>query len=240
MQTDLRPRHQKQLRELATSLAGNSQRLLIKKKTISNLFRYDGRSDLNGREVDLSQFNQPLYLDPGAQTLEVQGLTTYQSIVDFVLPHGFLPTITPELKHITVGGATVGIGIETNSFRYGFVHNSLLEADVLLPTGEVVTCTPTNDYADLFFGLANSYGTLGYILRAKIQLRPALPFVRLRTERFNSVSAYLGTMKTAACRVKKRLCRRARLQVRRAVPYNRSRSEFGRQVDQHIWKDGFL
>ena len=29
--------------------------------------------------------------------------------------------MAPELKHITVGGATVGIGIESTCFRYGFV-----------------------------------------------------------------------------------------------------------------------
>src|SRR5665213_3105688 len=151
MSKDWRSQHEAQLQQLQTQLAGNTERIRIKKKTVSNLFRYEGREQSNARIVDLSQFNKPLYIDESKQTLEVQGLTTFESIVDFTLPQGFLPLITPELKHITVGGATVGIGIESNSFRYGFVHDSLLEADVLLPDGRIVTCSQNNEYADLFY-----------------------------------------------------------------------------------------
>lgn len=178
-------------------MVGNDQRIRIKKKTVSNLFRYEGRSQLASRQIDLRHFDRPLYLDTAQQTLEVQGLTTYESIVDFTLPFGFLPTITPELKHITIGGATVGIGIETNSYRYGFVHDGLLEAEVLLPGGKVVVCTPDNEDSDLFYGLPNSYGTLGYILRAKIKLRPVKAYVELRTEKFTDYKAFLKAMRAA-------------------------------------------
>ncbi|HUC20692.1 MAG TPA: FAD-binding oxidoreductase, partial [Candidatus Polarisedimenticolaceae bacterium] len=164
----------------------------------SNLFRYEGRRQAASRLIDLRHFNQPLYLDPSAGTLDVQGLTTFEDIVDFTLPHGLVPVITPELKHITIGGATVGIGIETNSFRYGFVHDSLLEADVLLPHGEVVTAAANNEYADLFHGLPNSYGTLGYILRAKIKLHPVKPYVLLTTERYHSINMLVAAMDKAS------------------------------------------
>jgi len=197
MHIDLRAKHKFLIKQLENDLAGNSQRLRIKKKTISNLFRYDGRKKLPTREIDLSQFNKPLFLDAPNLTLDVQGLATYEQIVDFALPHGFLPLITPELKHITVGGATVGIGIEANTFRYGFVHNGLLEADVLLTDGRVVTCSATNHYKDLFYGLANSYGTLGYILRAKIKLRKVLPYMMLSTQRFNDIQTLLSALKSA-------------------------------------------
>jgi FAD/FMN-containing dehydrogenase len=101
-----------------------------------------------------------------------------------------LPPVSPELKHITIGGATVGIGIESTCFRHGFVHDALLEADVLLPNGSVVTCTPDNECRDLFFALPNSYGTLGYILRAKLRLEPAKPFVELAITRFDDANRY--------------------------------------------------
>jgi len=197
MPTDRRQHHQELLKKLSIELAGNTEPLRMKKKTISNLFRYEGRRQASSREVDLRAFDRPLHLDEKNQTLDVQGLATYESIVDFVLPRGFTPVITPELKHITVGGATVGIGIETNSFRYGFVHDSLLEADVLLADGRVVLASPDNEHADLFHGLANSYGTLGYILRARIRLHNTLPYVRLTTRRFNSPDAMLKEMKQA-------------------------------------------
>jgi hypothetical protein len=197
MTKDLRDAHQKQLAALRAELAGNTQKIRVKKKTISNLFRYGGRKVQAERWVDLSRFNKPLYLDKRAKTLEVQGLTTYEQIVDYTLPHDLLPTITPELKHITVGGVTVGIGIESNCYRYGFVHDGLIEADVLLSDGRIVTCTATNEYADLFHGLPNSYGTLGYILRAKIKLHKVTQLVELNTVRLGSIDQLLTATKKA-------------------------------------------
>jgi FAD/FMN-containing dehydrogenase len=189
--------HQDSLQRLQTDLAGNTQPIRLKKRTVSNLFRYDGRKTSPARTIDLGEFSRPLAVDVANRTLDVQGLATYEDIVDFTLPHGLVPTITPELKHITVGGAIVGIGIESNCYRYGFVHDGLLEADVLLPDGRVVLCSPDNDHADLFFGLPNSYGTLGYVLRAKIRLRPVTPYVTLHTERLDTIDALVRAMEDA-------------------------------------------
>lgn len=200
MDIDLRNQHHAQIEKLAAELVPNNQPLRVKKKTISNLFRYEGRNKGNRKAVNLSKFDKPLYLDKKNQTLEVQGLATFEKIVDFTLPHGLLPLITPELKHITIGGATVGIGIEANTHKYGFVHNSLLEADVLLPDGRIVTCSASNEFADLFNGLANSYGTLGYILRAKIKLRPTKPYMKLTTKQFSDMTKYLAEMKKASAK----------------------------------------
>jgi FAD/FMN-containing dehydrogenase len=85
----------------------------------------------------------------------------------------------PQLKTITLGGAVAGVGIESSSHRYGLVHDTVLELDVLLGDGRVLTCTRTNEHADLFFGFPNSYGTLGYALRVKAKAVPVKPYVHL-------------------------------------------------------------
>jgi FAD/FMN-containing dehydrogenase len=149
------------------------------------------------RRVSLADFNHVLAIDAAARTAEVEGLTTYETVVRACLAEGFLPLVAPELKHITVGGATVGIGIESTCFRYGFVHDGLREADVLLPGGDIVTARADNEHADLFAALPNSYGTLGYILRAKIALHPAKPYVHLVIEPFRDAGAYLQAMERA-------------------------------------------
>jgi FAD/FMN-containing dehydrogenase len=163
----------------------------------SNLFRY--RSEEKGKRsiVSLSEFNHILSLDRQAQTLETEALITFEELVKYSLARGFLPKVAPELKHITLAGATVGIGIESSCFRYGFVHDGVIDADVLLPGGRMVTCKPDNDCADLFRGLPNSYGTLGYLLRAKIALIPAKPYVQVDNVRFNSIVNYLEAMEKA-------------------------------------------
>jgi FAD/FMN-containing dehydrogenase len=139
---------------LKSSWQSGAGPLRLQKSTISNLFRYQPRGTAV-RRISLREFNGVLSIDPAARSAEVEGLATYETVVRACLAHGLLPLVAPELKHITVGGATVGIGIESTCFRYGFVHDGLLEADVLLPGGEIVTCRPDNEHADLFRALPN-------------------------------------------------------------------------------------
>jgi FAD/FMN-containing dehydrogenase len=48
---------------------------------------------------------------------------------------GVMPTVVPQLKTITLGGAVAGVGIESSSHRHGLVHDGMLELDVLLGDG---------------------------------------------------------------------------------------------------------
>lgn len=68
---------------------------------------------------------------------------------------------------------------------------------MLLPGGRVVTCTAGNEFSDLFHALPNSYGTLGYILRAKIKLEPAKPYVEIAIETYRDSKSYLDAMQRA-------------------------------------------
>jgi len=171
----------------------------LHKRTSSNLFRYAPRREAR-RGLDLDGFDHVLGADPATRTLDAEGLATFESIVEHTLPHGLVPLVTPELKHITLGGAIVGIGIESNCYRHGFVHDALIEAEVLLPDGRIVLCTAKNDHADLFRALPNSYGTLGYILRAKVRLMAAAPHVHLHTISFDDPVAFLEAMRAATGR----------------------------------------
>ncbi len=181
---------------LTSNWQNGSGPLRLEKSTISNLFRYQPRGAA-ARRLSLGEFNHVLHLDKTARTVEVEGLTTYETVVRHCLAHGFLPLVAPELKHITVGGATVGIGIESTCYRYGFVHDGLREADVLLPGGTIVTARADNEHADLFNALPNSYGTLGYILRAQIALHPAGHYVHLHVQKYRDAAAYLEAMRVA-------------------------------------------
>ncbi|WP_285590266.1 FAD-binding oxidoreductase [Actinomycetospora sp. NBRC 106378] len=151
----------------------------LHKKT-SNLFRF--RDGAGGLEVD--GLDRVLHVDPAARTADVGGMTTYEDLVAATLPHGLMPLVVPQLRTITLGGAVVGLGIESTSFRDGLPHESVLAADVLTGAGEIVHATPDNEHADLHAGLANSYGTLGYAVALTIELAPVRPFVALRHLRF--------------------------------------------------------
>lgn len=164
------------------------QRVRLAKRT-SNLFRR--RSSAAGPGLDTSGLVGVVSVDPEAQTADVQGMCTYEDLVDAVLPYGFMPYVVPQLKTITLGGAVTGLGIESTSFSDGLPHESVTEMDVLTGTGEIVTARPdgTERERALFKGFPNSYGSLGYAVRLRIRLRPAPDFVALRHYRFASIEA---------------------------------------------------
>ena len=157
------------------------------RKSHSNLFR---RRDLRGKSrVDVRRFARLLAIDRERRLADVEGMTTYEDFVAATLPHGLLPAVVPQLKTITAGGAVSGLGIESSSFKFGLVHETVEEMEILLGDGRIVVCSPSQE-PDLFFGFPNSYGTLGYALRLKMKLIPARPYVHLTHTRFSDPSAY--------------------------------------------------
>jgi len=128
-------------------------------------------------------------VDPAARTVDAQGMCTYEDLVDVTLRHGLIPLVVPQLRTITLGGAVTGLGIESTSFRSGLPHESVLEMDILTGSGQVVTATPAGDHAELFATFPNSYGSLGYATRLRVELEPVPGFVELRHVRFDDLHA---------------------------------------------------
>jgi FAD/FMN-containing dehydrogenase len=118
-------------------------------------------------------------------------MITYEALVDETLKYGLLPAVVPQLKTITVGGAVSGLGIESSSFKFGLVHETVEEMEILLGDGRLVSCS-CRENPDLFFGFPNSYGTLGYALRLTIRLIPAMPYVRVTHTRFTDPESYFA------------------------------------------------
>ncbi|OBA58726.1 FAD-linked oxidase [Mycobacterium sp. 1100029.7] len=160
-------------------------------KPTSNLFR--ARTKRDARGLDTTGLTSVLGVDPQARTADVAGMCTYEDLVDATLPYGLSPLVVPQLKTITLGGAVSGLGIESASFRNGLPHESVLEMDILTGAGELVTASRSEN-SDLFRAFPNSYGTLGYSTRLRIELEPAAPFVALRHLRFDSVRELVAAM----------------------------------------------
>jgi FAD/FMN-containing dehydrogenase len=160
-------------------------------KPTSNLFR--ARAKHAGKGLDVSGLTGVIAVDPDARTADVAGMCTYENLVAATLPYGLSPLVVPQLKTITLGGAVTGLGIESTSFRNGLPHESVLEMDILTGTGDVVTAS-RDLYPDLFHAFPNSYGTLGYSVRLKIELESVKPFVALIHLRFHSLQDLVAAM----------------------------------------------
>ena len=160
-------------------------------KRTSNLFRARAKSDAAG--LDTSGLTHVIAVDPEARTADVAGMCTYEDLVAATLPYGLAPLVVPQLKTITLGGAVTGLGIESTSFRSGMPHESVLELDILTGAGEVLTAS-RDERSDLFRAFPNSYGTLGYAVRLRIELEPVQPFVALTHLRFHALVDLVAAM----------------------------------------------
>lgn len=163
-------------------------------KTTSNLFR--DRRNASAKKLDVRDFNNVLHVDAANGYVVVEGMTTYAKLVDECLRHNVMPAVVPQLKSITIGGATTGCGIESSSFRYGLVHETVQEMEVLLGDGRTVVCAPDSEHSDLFYGFPNSYGTLGYVLLIKAMVIPVKRYVKLTHLRYaDAESFFVGLAK---------------------------------------------
>jgi FAD/FMN-containing dehydrogenase len=185
------PAHREAVERLRASYAAipPGAPVRLAKKT-SNLFRPRTATKVPG--LDVSGLDGVIAIDVDAQTADVQGMCTYEDLVDATLPHGLIPYVVPQLRTITLGGAVTGLGIESTSFRNGLPHESVLEMDVFTGAGEVVTCRPGDDLFDTF---PNSYGSLGYATRLRIKLEKVPDLVGLRHVRFDDADLLAKTVR---------------------------------------------
>jgi FAD/FMN-containing dehydrogenase len=161
-------------------------------KTTSNLFR--DRKEIPAKRLDVRDFNEVLCVDKVNGYVEVEGMTPYAKLVAECLKYDVMPAVVPQLKSITIGGATAGCGIESSSFRYGLVHETVQEMEILLGDSRTVLCTADNEHRDLFYGFPNSYGTLGYALKLKAKVVPVKKFVKLTHIRFSDPKTYFAEL----------------------------------------------
>jgi FAD/FMN-containing dehydrogenase len=184
---------------LASYAAISPDRPVRLAKHTSNLFRT--RTATGGPGLDVSALDGVIAVDPVKRTADVQGMCTYGELVAETLPHGLMPLVVPQLKTITLGGAISGLGIESSSFRNGLPHESVVDMDVLTGDGALITCAPDGPHSEFFAAFANSYGSLGYAVRVRIELEPVSPYVALRHVRFHDLDE-LADATATVCRAR--------------------------------------
>jgi delta24-sterol reductase len=95
-----------------------------------------------------------------------------------------------------VAGIINGLALESSSHRHGLFPMNVTAFDVVLANGDVLEVTPES-HPDLYATLPGSYGTLGIVTKASIQLVDARPFVHSRYRHFERASDYVQAFSAA-------------------------------------------
>src|SRR5665213_1950764 len=142
--------------------------------------------DFEGRHVvDTSALKHVIEINTKQNYAIVEPSVQLDELVEATLKHGLLPPVVMEFPGISVGGGIQGGAAESSSFKYGGFHHTALEYEVVLGNGEVLHASRSK-HADLFWGTACSYGSVGILASVKLQLIPAKPYVRLRYQQTDS------------------------------------------------------
>jgi hypothetical protein len=111
------------------------------------------------------------------------------------LEFNLIPYVVPELKGITIGGASSGCSLESMSYKVGGFHESCIEYEVITSSGDVINCNKTN-HSDIFDMLHGSFGTLGIISKVTFKLCPAESYVKTSYWTFDSLEAFMTALQS--------------------------------------------
>ncbi len=145
--------------------------------------------------IDVSRLNHVLHIDTARRTALVEPNVPMDQLAKAALRHGLVAKVVMEFPGITVGGGIQGGAGESSSFRYGCFNQICNSYEMVLADGSIVTVSP-DEHADLFYGTAGSFGTLGIITAAEVQLMPAKKYVQLTYLPVTSFNQAVEVLKT--------------------------------------------
>jgi hypothetical protein len=121
----------------------------------------------NGLVIDLTRMRQ-VDVNPEAQTAMVAGGATTMDLLGAAAQFG-LTAVTSAVSSVGVIGATLGGGYGPFSPKYGLAIDNLLEAEIVLADGQLVTAH-ADENPELFWALRGGGGNFGVVTAIRVRL----------------------------------------------------------------------
>ncbi|HYK56430.1 MAG TPA: FAD-binding oxidoreductase, partial [Flavisolibacter sp.] len=129
-----------------------------------------GDASLEKNTISTLKYDKVLSFDAESGIFECQSGITLDQILEVIVPKGWFLPVTPGTKFITVGGAVASDVHGKNHHVDGSFSAHVLEMDILLGSGETITCSPLVNN-DLFWASCGGMGLTGIITRVKFDLK---------------------------------------------------------------------
>jgi glycolate dehydrogenase FAD-linked subunit len=125
-----------------------------------------------GIVIALSRMNRILAVDPPNRRVRLQPGVTNLDVTRAVADHGLYYAPDPSSQQVcTIGGNVAENSGGAHCLKYGFTTNHVLQAEVVLASGDVVRLGE-GDRLDLLGALVGSEGTLGVVTEVTVRVLP--------------------------------------------------------------------
>lgn len=142
-------------------------------------------------QIVLNNFNRIIDVNLTEKYVVAEPNVSMEQITDHLLnlkDGPYMLPVTPEFKHITIGGAVNGLGIESSSCKYGLFEKIIFKYEIVLTDGKIVEATPDNEYKDLFYAISGSYGTIGILTKIYLKIIPTELYVKVNYTVYENTS----------------------------------------------------
>ena len=131
-----------------------------------------GDAAMNSENIllDMRRMNRVLAWDPMTGIVRVEPGVTISQLWQYILEDGWWPPVVTGTSYTTIGGCA-GMNVHgKNAYQVGPIGDHILEFDMMLPSGETITCS-RQDNSDLFFAAIGGFGMLGIFTSITMQMK---------------------------------------------------------------------
>ena len=131
-----------------------------------------GDATLNSDNIilDMRRMNRILDWQPDSGRIRVEPGVTISQVWQYILEDGWWPAVVPGTSNPTVGGCA-GMNVHgKNAWKEGTIGDHIYEFDLMLPTGQIVTCNRQTN-GELFHAAIGGFGMLGVFTSLTLQMK---------------------------------------------------------------------
>jgi decaprenylphospho-beta-D-ribofuranose 2-oxidase len=120
--------------------------------------------------LDLRRMNRILAWDPESGRVTVEPGVTLQQLWRYILEDGWWPAVSTGTMQTSLGGCAAMNVHGKNAWKVGPVGDHVAEFDLMLPSGEIVTCSREQN-SDIFQAAIGGFGMLGCFTSITLQTK---------------------------------------------------------------------
>lgn len=120
--------------------------------------------------VDLRRLKRILEWNPATGRIRVEPGVTLAELWQYVIEDGWWPPVATGTSMTTIGGSAAMNVHGKNAYRVGPLGEHILEFDLMLPSGEVITCN-RDENQDVFHAAIGGFGMLGIFISLTLQMK---------------------------------------------------------------------